>query len=135
MRNAVLYPLLTGLMVLAACDHPRVTDTAVGSSWPADERLQTLRAHLHITESGAEARALFPDLIPVFVDQAIGKQHPARILPFTYYWSPSGHFTVSICNVGKTVFICPYYVSSRLSPMDFTKCDVEPVYLSFELAP
>jgi hypothetical protein len=135
MKRVVHFLAFNALIILPGCGRSRVTtaDTVVG--WPTDGRVQTLRAHLHVTGSGAEARALLPDLTPVYVDVAEGKHHPTGILPFTYYWSASAHVTVSICNVGKTVFICPFYVGSRLALADFGRCDVEPTYLSVEQAP
>lgn len=133
-RTCVLGLLLAGATTLTgACDEPRVTESSV--TWPDSEGLRTIRAHLHADKSGVEARELFPDMMVVFVDEAQGKKHPVGVLPFKYYWSPSGRFTAAICNVGKTVFVCPYYVSSRLTPVDFGRCDVEPVWASFEQAP
>ena len=57
MRKSVLYPLLSGLFVLLACDHQRVTDSNV-VSWPTDERMQTLRTDLHIAGSGDDQKAI-----------------------------------------------------------------------------
>jgi hypothetical protein len=122
----------------AACGEsgnaPTPATPGTGISWPADERFQVLRTNLHVAGSGDEARRLYPDLIQVFVDEAQGKQHPTSILPFRYYWSPSGQFTVSICAVQKTVFLCPYYLASRITPVDFNRCQVDETYVRFELA-
>jgi len=126
--------LLAGIMALVACGgQERVT--GIGVSWPADPRLQTLRANLHTSGSGDEAHRLFPDLTEVYVDNAHGTSQPAGILPFRYYWSPSHRFTVSICAVGKTIFICPYYLSSRITHVDFGRCEVDPSYVTFEVKP
>ena len=135
MRRAVLWMMFNVLITLPGCGGSRVTTADATGGWPDDPRVALLRAHLHVTDSGVEARALLPDLVPVSVDDGGGKKHPVSVLPFTYYWSPSAKVTVSICNVHKTVFICPYYLNSRLSPVDFRRCDVEPTYLSFEQAP
>jgi hypothetical protein len=112
------------------------TTAVVGASQP-DRRVQRMVDDLHAEGSGAEALALYPDLIPTFVDDGHGVQgklNPA-ILPFTYYWSPSGRVTVAICAVGKTQFVCPYYLDRLLTPAEFPRCDVAPAYAGPELAP
>ncbi len=91
----------------------------------APTRLKTLREHLHADGSGREARKLFPDLTLVYTDDGHGNANfPPRVLPYKYYWSAEGQFTVSICAIDTTVFICPYKVDRLLKPSDWRKCDL-----------
>jgi len=135
-RSLATSLLLTGLLALPACDSGGITGPdppAQSADWPESEALETLRAHLHDDGSGAEAFELFPDLTPIHVDDGHGKPYYAQILPFTYYWSPSGRFTVSICAIHRTVFICPFHLARLITPGDFPRCDVEPGYAGMEV--
>jgi hypothetical protein len=139
-RGRVLCVLVAGLAALAGCgpnESAAKTSPTAGASWPSSEGLDILRAHLHQDGSGAEARRLFPDLVQTYVDDGHGKQDkiPPAILPYKYYWSPSGRFTVSICSIEKTVFICPYYLDGLIKPWEFPSCDVSSNYSVPELAP
>lgn len=136
MRNSGLALIMaTGLLAIACGESRDVAQPITGADWPQDERLQVLRGHLHALGSGPEALRLYPDLIQVFVDEARDKPHPPAIVPFRYYWSPSAKFTVAICAIDRTVFICPYYVARRLGVADFPTCDVDPSYRRAETAP
>jgi len=104
-------------------------------TWPASPRVETIREQLHGAGSGAQARALFPDLTLTYVDDGHGKKYPTQILPFRYYWSPSARVTIAICSIERTVFVCPYKVDGLLSTGDFPKCEVADIYKSDEPAP
>ncbi len=135
-RGSALCALVALVLALQACDEattPMPTRRTLG--WPASEALETLRDHLHAEGSGAEVRELFPDLEQVYVDDGHGKPFLAAILPITYYWSPSGGFTAGICNIDKTLFICPYRVSSLITEGEFLRCDVSDYYVQTEGAP
>jgi hypothetical protein len=124
-RLAVLTLLLVGLSAFTTCSR----ETSVAPStveWPQGERIDIVRQQLHAAGSGAQARALFPDLKLTYVDDGRGKPYPKQILPFRYYWSPSGRVTITICSVDRTVFICPYYLENV--PGDLHSCDVAEIY-------
>jgi hypothetical protein len=98
------------------------------SAWPDSEPVATLVQHLHGDGSGAEARALIPDLKQTFVDDGHGMPYAAAILPFRYYWSSSAHVTVAICQLGKTVLVCPYYLDRLIRPEEYSSCRVAEIY-------
>jgi hypothetical protein len=135
-RRLVVCGLAIGLAAFVACDDAGTPVPTRGTlGWPDNADLETLRDHLHSDGSGAEAHELFPDLALVYVDDGHGKPFPSQILPIRYFWSPSGQFTVAICNIEKTLFICPYRVSSLIAPGEYARCDVSDYYVRTEGAP
>jgi hypothetical protein len=136
-----MHPPRTGLLIaltasvaLVACgsggdSKPMVTTgpSQLDAGLPAREA--TLSAHLHLEASGTEAHAMFPDLTVVYTDDGHGNSRfPAPILPFRYWYSAEGNFTVSICAQNFTVFICPGRQDSLLLPGDWPRCQVSDFY-------
>lgn len=127
-QNNVTAPNVTPPKVTPPSDLP-----SSSQKQSVEERLKILKNHLHNEDSGREAKELFPDLTPVYLDNGHGNRYfPAQILPFTYYYSAEADITVSICNINQTVFICPGKLEHLIQKEDFPNCQVTEPYLQIE---
>lgn len=93
------------------------------------ERLNILKAHLHTEGSGDEAKKLFPDFVKVYVDDGSHNKYFVSVSPFTYYYSEEADITVSICNIGYTVFICGGKLDRLIKESDYDECKITDAYL------
>jgi len=127
-QDTVTAPDITQPKVTSPSDLP-----SSSKKQSVEERLKVLKNHLHNENSGREAKELFPDLTPVYSDDGHGDRYfPAQILPFTYYYSVEADITVSICNINKTVFICPGKLERLIKKEDFPNCQVTELYLQID---
>ena len=111
-------------LLVASCGSDRATSMTQPSPMPttsaawqgSSPRVETVVQHLHGDGSGAEAHALFPDLKQTFVDDGHGVPYSPDILPFRYFWSSSAQVIIAICNLGRTVVVCPFYLDRVIRP-------------------
>lgn len=115
---------------------PSPTTSGANASWQdSSPRVETVVQHLHGDGSGAEAHALFPDLKQTFVDDGHGVAYNPEILPFRYFWSSSAQITIAICNLGKTVVVCPFYLDRVIRPEEYSSCRVADIYVGPGVTP
>ncbi len=95
------------------------------------ERVSIINKNLHTYGSGIEAKKLFPDLEPVYVDSGEYAPFPKFILPFTYYYSEDANITINICAIDTTVFICPGKLARLISKEDLKNCNVVEIYKEY----
>ena len=138
LRCAALAMLVVPLLI-SSCgsDHatsmtqpsPTPATSGTNASWQdSSPRVEEVVQHLHADGSGAEAHALFSDLRQTFVDDGHGVAFSPDILPFRYYWSASAQVTIAICNLGRTVLVCPFYLDGVIKSEDVGRCRVADFY-------
>ena len=103
----------------------------VPGAWPTSAVVESIRASLHNSGSGDQAKAMLPDLEEVFVDSGRGA-YPPHIVPFRYYWSRSAGITVGICAIDYTVLVCPYELRSFPTTYDYDHCDIHSSYRLYD---
>jgi len=94
-----------------------------------EERITILETNLHTPGSAEQARKMFPDLDEIFVEDGSGSSFPSNILPFKYYYSEEAGKTISICNIGYTVFICDSLVDEKIDEDEYDNCRIAREYL------
>lgn len=106
---------------------PEKTETLVDGK-TLSERLSILNTNLHTPGSGAEAKKMFPDFTKTYTDDAKWNPYFSNVAPFIYYYSPEAGITLSICNIGYTVFICNGKIESMLKEADYANCNITDAY-------
>jgi hypothetical protein len=97
------------------------------------QRMTIIKKTLHDPGSGTIVKKLLPDLEEVFIDETAKERgFPERILPFRYYYSPEANITVNICEVDRSVFICPGRLIHQVEIDKDRNCLVTDIYKETE---